>query len=100
MVLGAKAPGAIGVRFDRVGDLELRVIERGLHQKAAPAAQPDDRCVDHLITSDIAGRRLIASIKAALSLSAPSSAMAARKSSAWAVVAATAICGDNILKRT
>ena len=62
MMLGTKALGVSGVGFDRVSDLEPLMAERSLHQKAAPAAEADDRRVYHDVTPDVAGRRRIASI--------------------------------------
>src|SRR3982075_1792150 len=86
MMFGAKALRSFDVGFCGTDDFQPLVAERGLDQTAAPAAEAHDRCADHLIIREVAGSCRIASITAALSLSGPSSAMAARKRSAWAVV--------------
>ena len=74
----AKALRGFGIGLDGPDQFQPLVAGRGLDQIAAPAAETDDRGVDHLQIPDVAGRCRIASITAALSLSGPSSAMAAR----------------------
>src|SRR5882724_400934 len=52
---GAKSSRAIDVRLDRAHDFQSLVAARCIHEIAAPAAQADDSCVDHLITcTDVA----------------------------------------------
>src|ERR1700760_4381777 len=93
MVLRAKASRHLHGGLDRTDDFQPLVAVRGRDEIAAPAAEADNRCADHLITSVTAGRRRIASITAALSLSGPSSAMAARNNSAWiAVIGKCRLC--------
>src|SRR5258708_1609499 len=82
MIFGAKALRSLEVGLDGTDDVQPFAADRGLDEIAAPAAEADDRSRDHRETSVAAGRCRIASITAALSLSGPSSAMAARKSSA------------------
>src|ERR1700738_1262543 len=86
MMFSAKAVRSFDVGLDGTDDLQPLVAERGLDEIAAPAAQADHRSWNHRETSVTAGRCRIASITAALSLSGPSSAMAARNRSDWAVV--------------
>src|SRR6266403_3058383 len=62
MMFGAKVLRAFEVGLHGTQDLQTFVAERGLDETAAPAAEADDRCADHLITSDATGRRGIASI--------------------------------------
>src|ERR1700741_1072973 len=86
MVLRAKASRRLDDGLDRTDDSQPLVAVRGRDEIAAPAAEADNRCADPLIPSVAGRRRRIASITAGLSLSGPSSAMAARNNSAWIVV--------------
>src|ERR1700737_1764435 len=80
-----KISGAVDLGFDRTGDLEPLVVQRGLHNIPPPPPQADDCSVDHWEISDEVGRRRIASLTAALSPLGPFRAMAARNRPAWVI---------------
>src|SRR6185437_14669764 len=83
----AENPGADEVGLDRLHDVEPATGARGLHERAAPASEPGDRTVDHAFCPQSLTRaRSIAAMMAALSLSGPSSAIAARSSAIWTEV--------------
>jgi hypothetical protein len=43
----AKISGAVDLGFDRTGDLESLVVQRGLHKIPTPPPQADDCSVNH-----------------------------------------------------
>ena len=79
---GAKFLCRCHVRLDGADDFQPWMVGCGFDQIAAPAAETGNGGADHRKTPGEAGGRRIASMTAALSRSGPSSAIAARKSSA------------------
>src|SRR4029078_10233130 len=84
MVLVAKTLCCGEVGLNRANDFQSFVAAGCLHETTTPAAETDDGSLDHRETPGEVARCRIASTTAALSLSGPSIAMAARSRSACA----------------
>src|SRR5665213_1156525 len=83
LMFAAKTPCAIEVGLDGANHIQPTAATSCFNKIAAPAAQSDDRAMDHLESPIRRRDGRTASITAALSLSGPSSAMAVRSRAAW-----------------
>ncbi len=82
MMFSTKPPRALDVGLDGADHVEPTAAARGFHKIAAPAAQSDDRAIDHEGSSARRRDGRTASITAALSLSGPCNAIAVRSRAA------------------